>query len=52
MFNLASKYGERGRWEGVEQLGGQAMDTRKTKLGVDHPDTLARIALVGLLVYT
>ncbi|KAK4931865.1 hypothetical protein LTR66_016011, partial [Elasticomyces elasticus] len=40
MVNLASTYGNQGRWEEAEQLEVQVMEARKTKLGVDHPDTL------------
>ncbi|KAF1829132.1 hypothetical protein BDW02DRAFT_510708, partial [Decorospora gaudefroyi] len=30
-----------GRWDDAEKLEVQVMETRKTKLGADHPDTLA-----------
>ncbi|CAG8883952.1 unnamed protein product, partial [Penicillium egyptiacum] len=33
-----------GRWEEAEKLEVQVVETRKTKLGVDHPDTLASMA--------
>ncbi|KAK3937548.1 hypothetical protein QBC46DRAFT_460804 [Diplogelasinospora grovesii] len=32
-----------GRWEEAEELFVQVMETRKTKLGADHPDTLTSI---------
>ena len=38
--NLASTYRNQGRWEDAEMLFVQVMETRKTKLGADHPDTL------------
>ncbi|KAJ5090876.1 hypothetical protein N7532_009560 [Penicillium argentinense] len=34
----------RGRWEEAEQLNVQVMESRKMKLGVDHPDTLTSMA--------
>ncbi|KXX76355.1 Kinesin light chain [Madurella mycetomatis] len=33
-----------GRWEEAEKLFVQVMETRKTKLGADHPDTLTSMA--------
>jgi hypothetical protein len=33
-----------GRWEEAEQLEVQVMETCKTKLGADHPDTLLSMA--------
>ncbi|KAJ5683654.1 hypothetical protein N7462_006819 [Penicillium macrosclerotiorum] len=42
--NLASTFWNQGRWEEAEQLFVQVIDTRKTKLGVDHPDTLTSMA--------
>ncbi|KAK4652120.1 hypothetical protein QC762_0099710 [Podospora pseudocomata] len=33
-------YYDEGRWEEAEKLQVQVMETRKTKLGADHPDTL------------
>ncbi|KAL2695292.1 hypothetical protein AAEP93_004045 [Penicillium crustosum] len=54
MANLASTYRNQGRWEEAEQLEGrweeaeqlevQVMETSKTKLGADHPDTLMSMA--------
>ncbi|PSN58826.1 putative kinesin [Corynespora cassiicola Philippines] len=41
MANLASTYRNQGRWDDAEKLFVQVMKTRKTKLGDDHPDTLA-----------
>jgi hypothetical protein len=40
MGNLASTYGNQGRWDAAEKLEVQVMETRKKKLGADHPDTL------------
>ncbi|KAJ5946981.1 hypothetical protein N7454_003820 [Penicillium verhagenii] len=37
---LAVAYQLGGQWEEAEQLEIQVMETRKAKLGVDHPDTL------------
>lgn len=34
----------RGRWEEAEQLEAQVIETRKTKLGADHPSTLTSMA--------
>jgi hypothetical protein len=44
MGNLVSTYWNQGRWDGAEKLEVQAMETRKTKLGADHPDTLTSMA--------
>ncbi|KZL83841.1 kinesin light chain 3 [Colletotrichum incanum] len=44
MANLASTYRNQGRWEEAEKLDVQVMETRKTKLGADHPDTLTSMA--------
>ncbi|KAF2647025.1 hypothetical protein K491DRAFT_615367, partial [Lophiostoma macrostomum CBS 122681] len=33
-------YRNQGRWEAAEALEVEVMETRKTKLGADHPDTL------------
>ncbi|KAL8364658.1 hypothetical protein RB595_003778 [Gaeumannomyces hyphopodioides] len=41
---LASLYRDQGRWEEAEKLEVEVMETRKTKLGVDHPDTLTSMA--------
>jgi hypothetical protein len=35
--NLASTLWNQGQWEEAEQLEVQVMETRKTKLGADHP---------------
>ncbi|KAM3537190.1 hypothetical protein ARSEF1564_009890 [Beauveria bassiana] len=37
---MASTYSDQGRLEEAETLGVQVMETRKAKLGADHPDTL------------
>ncbi|KAF2474439.1 uncharacterized protein BDR25DRAFT_166411, partial [Lindgomyces ingoldianus] len=42
--NLMSTYRNQGRWDVVEQLDVQVMETRKKKLGADHPDTLTSMA--------
>jgi hypothetical protein len=44
MANLASTYSNQGRWDEAEQLQVQVMESRKTKLGADHPDTLRSMA--------
>jgi TRAP-type mannitol/chloroaromatic compound transport system substrate-binding protein len=44
MVNLTSTYGYQGWWEEAEKLEVQVMETRKTKLGADHPDTLTSMA--------
>ncbi|KAJ6035878.1 hypothetical protein N7540_000157 [Penicillium herquei] len=38
--NLASTYSNQGRLDEAEQLQVQVMETSKTKLGMDHPNTL------------
>ena len=44
MANLASTYRNQGRWEEAEKLEVQVMETSKTKLGADRPDTLTSMA--------
>jgi hypothetical protein len=34
---------KQGRWDDAEELEVQVMETRKTKLGVDHPHTLTNV---------
>src|SRR6266699_2753243 len=41
---LGKIYYDEGRWEEAEKLEVQVMETRKTKLGVDHPHTLVSTA--------
>lgn len=41
---LARAYLLEGRWEEAAQLKVQVLETRKTKLGVDHSSTLISIA--------
>ncbi|KAJ5508236.1 hypothetical protein N7527_010379 [Penicillium freii] len=41
MNNLASMFWNQGQWEEAEQLFVQVMETSKTKLGADNPDTLS-----------
>ncbi|KAA8646779.1 uncharacterized protein ATNIH1004_005454 [Aspergillus tanneri] len=46
-LTLAKAYlleGREGRWEEAEKLEAQVMETCKTKLGKDHPDTLTSMA--------
>jgi hypothetical protein len=38
MANLASTYQNQGRWDAAEEM--QVIETRKKKLGADHPSTL------------
>jgi hypothetical protein len=40
MVNLASTYRNKGRWDKAEELEVQVMETRKSVLGPEHPDTL------------
>jgi hypothetical protein len=42
MAHLASTLREQGRWEEAEQLELQVVETSKTKLGADHPNTMVR----------
>jgi hypothetical protein len=44
MGNLASTYGDQGRWKEAEELKMQVMETRKRVLGEEHPDTLTSMA--------
>lgn len=44
MNNLASTYGNQGRWDEAEKLQVEVMATSKTKLGADHPSTLTSMA--------
>lgn len=44
MTNLTSTFGNQGRWEEAEKLELQVMETRKAKLGEDHPSTLTSMA--------
>ncbi|KEY71651.1 hypothetical protein S7711_10241, partial [Stachybotrys chartarum IBT 7711] len=48
MANLASTYRNQGQWEETEKLDVQVMETRKTKLGADHPDTLTSMNNLAL----
>ncbi|KAI1370745.1 hypothetical protein F4677DRAFT_457595 [Hypoxylon crocopeplum] len=41
---LGLVYHDEGRWTEAEELFVQVMETRKTKLGIDHPDTLTNMA--------
>ncbi|KAK0639860.1 hypothetical protein B0T16DRAFT_463496 [Cercophora newfieldiana] len=41
---LGRVYYDEGRWAEAEKLFVQVMETRKTKLGADHPDTLRSMA--------
>ncbi|KAJ5346181.1 hypothetical protein N7452_004185, partial [Penicillium brevicompactum] len=45
---LARVHYDEGCWEEAKQLEIQVMETRKTKLGEDHPDTLASMANLAL----
>jgi hypothetical protein len=37
-------YKHKGRWDEAEKLFAQVTETRKSKLGEDHPDTLTSMA--------
>ncbi|KAF2098292.1 putative kinesin [Rhizodiscina lignyota] len=43
MTNLASMYGDQGRWKEAEELQLQVIETQKRVLSDDHPDTLISI---------
>ncbi|KAI2618459.1 hypothetical protein GGR54DRAFT_156526 [Hypoxylon sp. NC1633] len=45
---LGLVYRGEGRWTQAEMLFVQVMETRKTKLGADHPDTLSSMAELAL----
>ncbi|KAF1934518.1 hypothetical protein EJ02DRAFT_205295 [Clathrospora elynae] len=47
MANLASTYWYQGRWDDAEKLEVQVMETRKTKLGANHPDTLTSMSILA-----
>jgi hypothetical protein len=47
MANLASSYWKQGRWNEAEKLEVQVMETRKTVLGAEHPDTLTSMKNVA-----
>ncbi|KAK3364215.1 hypothetical protein B0T25DRAFT_529588 [Lasiosphaeria hispida] len=44
MASLAVTLWNQGRWEEAEKLEVQVMETSKTKLGANHPDTLSSMA--------
>ena len=44
MANLASTFGNQGRWKAAEELFVQVMATRKKVLGAEHPSTLTSMA--------
>jgi hypothetical protein len=46
MVGLAYKLN--GRWDAAEELDVQVIETSKTKLGVNHPDTLTSMANLAL----
>ena len=48
MNNLALTYWNQGRWTEAEKLQVQVMETTKTVLGPEHPDTLASINNLAL----
>jgi hypothetical protein len=41
---LTYTFPREGRWQEAEQLELQVIETSKTKLGADHPDTLTSMA--------
>ena len=49
MANLASTYMNQGRWDEAEKLEVDVMNSRKVKLGSDHPHTLTSM---GNLAFT
>jgi hypothetical protein len=40
-----------GRWEEAEELDIEVMETRKTKLGADHPNTLTNMANLAAMFW-
>ncbi|PZD23729.1 kinesin light chain 1, partial [Pyrenophora tritici-repentis] len=40
------------RWDDAEKLEMQVMETRKTKLGADHPDTLSSMANLAFTLHS
>ncbi|KAK5805751.1 hypothetical protein VI817_000009 [Penicillium citrinum] len=46
---LAGAYRNHGQWEEAEQLEVQVLNSRKTKLGEDHPNTLTSMANLALM---
>jgi hypothetical protein len=43
MTNLTSTYRNRGRWDEIEKLFVEVVETSKARLGADHPDTVTSI---------
>ena len=48
MANLALTYRNQYRWKDAEKPEAQVMETRKTKYGADHRDTLASMVNLAL----
>ncbi|KAJ5536023.1 hypothetical protein N7513_009209 [Penicillium frequentans] len=48
---LAGAYEKGGRWDEAEQLEVQVIETRKTRLGADHPDTLTSMGNLALALW-
>jgi hypothetical protein len=48
MANLASTYMKQGRWKDAEELEVEVMESRKTKLGADHHETLMSMGNLGV----
>ncbi|GAQ02680.1 hypothetical protein ALT_0001 [Aspergillus lentulus] len=48
---LAKAYSLEGQWEKTEKLQVQVMETRKTKLGEDHPDTLTSMGSLASMYW-
>ncbi|KAJ5255628.1 hypothetical protein N7497_006886 [Penicillium chrysogenum] len=48
---LGGAYVLEGRWEEAEQLFIQVIETSKTKLGANHPDTLTSMANLAVTLW-
>jgi hypothetical protein len=48
---VADAYSLGGRWDDAEKLELQVVETRKRKLGADHPDTLTSMGNLALIYY-
>ncbi|RFU80041.1 serine threonine phosphatase [Trichoderma arundinaceum] len=51
LSELATTYGDQGRWDEAEKLQVQVMESRKAILGGDHPETLDIMSYLALNFY-
>ena len=49
MANLAVTFWNLGRWDAAEKMLVQVMETRKEKLGADHPNTLTSMSNLAII---